>query len=217
MPRPLGVGPGLHGRRLTGYELHDELRAAEGQKVPWPEEVRDADADMWGWPEEAKLRGDPEAGEWPNASQAQPRPASRPPARLRKPHHTASPHGSEDHNLRQHVSQLPPAEQQNLQQVEQRNSEMAAIFAQLHMHEQMRQAVQARLSQPPYAPDIHPSGEVLDAMLTLSAACMLQLHTYRKYSPCAPLIGFYSLKYFCCKQALLSSERQADASVLCIC
>ena len=148
VPRPYGVGPGLHGRSLTEYQIHDELRPADGEKIPWPDEVRDADADMWGWPEDAKPGNDSGTREWQNAAQPQSAAASKPSVRTRRP------------------QQLPATEQQNLRQVEQRNNEMAAIFAQLKVQEQMRQAVQAKLSQQAFA---HASGISCRAMRFLAS------------------------------------------------
>lgn len=138
VPRPASLQAALQGlhRHLAEPENesfsrfpNDELRPAT--KTPWPEDVRGDDIEKWGWPEDAEPHAD---WGWPDAAVANElRTQTRP--------STSTADAGEPS---QQAPKLTVTEQQNLRQVNQRNEEMAIIFAQLKLQEQIQHANRCR-------------------------------------------------------------------------
>lgn len=138
VPRPASLQAALQGlhRHLAEPENesfsrfpNDELRPAT--KTPWPEDVRGDDIEKWGWPEDAEPHADwgwPDAAV-PNEPQTQTRPST-------------STAGAAEPS--QQAPKLTLTEQQNLRQVNQRNEELASIFAELKLQEQIQYANRSR-------------------------------------------------------------------------
>ena len=138
VPRPASLQAALQGlhRHLAEPENesfsrfpNDELRPAT--KTPWPEDVRGDDIEKWGWPEDAEPHAD---WGWPDAAVAnEPQTHTRP--------STSTADAAEPS---QQAPKLTLTEAQNLRQVNQRNEEMASIFAQLKVQEQIQYAKRSR-------------------------------------------------------------------------
>ena len=123
----------------------------EDSKTPWPDEaeVRDEDINRWGWGDEEEASASADASE-PAEAPVSNTPASTSESNMPRP-------GRSSHNRARepHAPRLSQLEKQTLQQVDQRNADLAAVMTRLRLQELRQQSGQMSQS----AAYQHPFGQ----------------------------------------------------------
>lgn len=114
----------------------DDLK--EDSKTAWPEEseVRDDDISKWGWEDEAEGFGSD------NASAAAEEAVSSPPASTSQRNMPRPGRSKRDRPKEPRAPRLSQLQQQTLQQVDQRNADLAAVMTRLRLQELRQQTGQ---------------------------------------------------------------------------